>query len=170
MSDHRIRAITSPVTRDMLRPLEGESVVQFPHPLTDREYKKVAGVLRGHPEVALRAYGLKFTDLEFLRYLPPTARSARLGGPTEARVRVSSPRRAKPDVGGEARRWGGTSKGWRGRAILRPGQMTPNGSEESARTHDAERRRERAPDDPCLRTVIPADLSNPRGEVGAGRR
>ncbi len=64
------RHITSPVSRAMLAPLQSERFVQFPHPLTDREYRKVAKLLQGHPEVTLRAYGLGFTDLEFLRYFP----------------------------------------------------------------------------------------------------
>lgn len=64
----RIRMITSPASREMFRPLRNETVVQFPQPLTDREYKRVAKLLSSHPEVALRAYGSKFTDLEFLKF------------------------------------------------------------------------------------------------------
>ena len=64
------RQITSPVNRAMLAPLQSERFVQFPHPLTDREYRKVAELLQGHPEVTLRAYGFGFTDLEFLPYFP----------------------------------------------------------------------------------------------------
>lgn len=60
--------ISSPVSRDMFRPLRNETVVQFPHPLTDRDYKRVAKLLSSHPEVALRAYGSKFTNLEFLKF------------------------------------------------------------------------------------------------------
>jgi internalin A len=62
--------ITSPVSRAMLQPLGREEVVQFPHPLTDREYRKVAKLVDGHPNVTLRAYGSKFTDLDFLRFFP----------------------------------------------------------------------------------------------------
>ena len=58
----------------MLQPLGSEEIVQFPHPLTDREYRKVAKLLDGHPNVTLRAYGLKFTDLEFLRFFPEVRR------------------------------------------------------------------------------------------------
>ncbi|NNC39963.1 MAG: hypothetical protein HKN95_04645, partial [Acidimicrobiia bacterium] len=65
-----IRVITSPVNRAMLQPLGNERVIQFPHPLTDREYRKVAKLVDGHPDVTLRAYGLEFTDLEFLRFFP----------------------------------------------------------------------------------------------------
>jgi len=54
----------------MLARLGSERIVQFPQPLTDREYRKVAKLLQGHPEVTLRAYGLGFTDLEFLRHFP----------------------------------------------------------------------------------------------------
>ena len=58
----------------MLQPLGHERVVQFPHPLTDREYRKVAKLVDGQPNVTLRAYGLKFTDLEFLRFFPEVRR------------------------------------------------------------------------------------------------
>ena len=69
-----IRMITSPVSRAMLQPLGTETVVQFPHPLTDREYRKVAQLVRGRPDVTLRAYGSKFTDLDFLRFFPEVLR------------------------------------------------------------------------------------------------
>lgn len=62
--------ITSPTNRAMFQPLESEKVVQFPHPLRDREYRRVAQLLEGKPHITLRAYGSKFTDLEFLEHFP----------------------------------------------------------------------------------------------------
>ena len=69
-----IRQIASPVTREMLRPLTTERVVQFREPLTDEEYRKVGRLLAGRPDVALRAYGLHVTDLEFLAHFPHVRR------------------------------------------------------------------------------------------------
>jgi hypothetical protein len=69
-----IRTITSPVDRTMLRELARDTVVQFPNPLTDRGYRKVARLLDGRPEVTLRAHGSKFTDVEFLRFFPEVRR------------------------------------------------------------------------------------------------
>ena len=70
----QIRTIMSPVQRAMLRPLESETVVQFPAPLTPREYGRVAKLVAKHPDVTLRAYGSKFTDLEFLERFPMVRR------------------------------------------------------------------------------------------------
>lgn len=65
-----IRHVTSPVRRRTLTSLQSARIVQFPHPLTEREYRKVAKLLKGHPDITLRAYGPGFTDLEFLRFFP----------------------------------------------------------------------------------------------------
>ena len=64
----RIRTISSPAHRSMFAPLAGETMVQFDHPLTDREYRKVARLVQGNSSVTLRAYGSRFTDLDFLRH------------------------------------------------------------------------------------------------------
>ena len=73
LSPH-IRQIESPVTRSLLRPLTTERVVQFRTPLTDREYGRVGRLLTGHSDVALRAYGVHITDLEFLAHFPHVRR------------------------------------------------------------------------------------------------
>lgn len=73
-----IRQVSSPLRREMLRPLAREcKYVQFDSLLSDREFKRLATLLRRYPEVTLRAYGSydgSITDLDFLRHFP-TVRS-----------------------------------------------------------------------------------------------
>lgn len=73
-----IRQVSSPLTREMLRPLKPEcKFVQFDSLLSDREFKRLATLLRRHPKVTLRAYGSydgSITNLDFLRHFP-TVRS-----------------------------------------------------------------------------------------------
>src|SRR4051812_34607266 len=69
-----IRQVGSPLSREMLRPLDARCrVVQFNSLLDDRDFKKVAEFLEQYPEVPLRAYGSydgTIRDLEFLRFFP----------------------------------------------------------------------------------------------------
>lgn len=69
-----IRIVTSPVERAMVRPLDDVAVVQFPAPLTAREYRRVARLLAKNPDVTLRAYGSKFSDVDFLEHFPMVRR------------------------------------------------------------------------------------------------
>jgi hypothetical protein len=69
-----VRHVASPLTREMLRPLDPRcEFVQFKRLLTDDDYEKLAKFLRKYPDVALRAYGSydsNIADLEFLRFFP----------------------------------------------------------------------------------------------------
>lgn len=72
--DRRILRIQSPVSWLDLRSIgAGVRLVQFESALTERDYRRVAKVMRKHPEVELRAYGSSdgsITDLDFLRFFP----------------------------------------------------------------------------------------------------
>jgi len=66
-----IRELKTPVTVEQLRPLDARCrVVQFSEPLTDSDFKRVAGFMRDCSTVTLRVYGhySDGCDLEFLRY------------------------------------------------------------------------------------------------------
>jgi hypothetical protein len=68
-----LRNVRSPITDDMLRPLDPECrVVQFDAPLTAEDLIRLSEFLRGYPNVPLRVYGWYSgtTDLSFLRYFP----------------------------------------------------------------------------------------------------
>ncbi|SOD72916.1 hypothetical protein SAMN05892883_2231 [Jatrophihabitans sp. GAS493] len=69
-----IRNVGSPLTADMLRPLDSRChTVQFKSALTESDYKTLAEWLSQYPSVTLRAYGSydgSIKDLEFLRYFP----------------------------------------------------------------------------------------------------
>ena len=64
-----IREIKSPIKK--LRPLSPQCrVVQFSKPLTEKDFKNLAGFMRDYPEIPLRIYGHynRNCDLEFLKY------------------------------------------------------------------------------------------------------
>lgn len=69
-----LRDVASPLTREMLRPLDPRcEVVQFKRLLTDDDFEKLAKFLRKYPDVKLRAYGSydgSIADLGFLRFFP----------------------------------------------------------------------------------------------------
>jgi hypothetical protein len=68
-----IREVKSPITEDQLRPLDSRcEVVQFSSPLTDSDFIKLAGFLKGYPGIPLRIYGhyQHSPDLDFLRHFP----------------------------------------------------------------------------------------------------
>lgn len=69
-----IRDVASPLTRDMLRPLDPRcEVVQFRSALAEGDYRMLADWLRSYPAVNLRAYGSydgSIRDLDFLRFFP----------------------------------------------------------------------------------------------------
>lgn len=73
-----LRGVRSPLTAEMLAPLEPEcEVVQFSSRLTDHDFQALAELLQTRPDVALRAYGSydgSITDLEFLCYFPTLRR------------------------------------------------------------------------------------------------
>ena len=74
----RIRQVSSPVTGEMLAPLDPRcKVVQFNSLPTDPDLDRLAALLVRHPEVALRAYGGydgSLDNLEFLRHFPRLTR------------------------------------------------------------------------------------------------
>jgi hypothetical protein len=55
------------------RPDPRVSLVQFRQPLTDRDYRRLAGWLEDHSSIELRAWG-HVPDLEFLRFFPKLQR------------------------------------------------------------------------------------------------
>jgi hypothetical protein len=63
--------VASPVSWRLLlrRPDARVSLVQFRQPLTDRDYRRLAGWLEDHPSITLRAWG-HVPDLDFLRFFP----------------------------------------------------------------------------------------------------
>lgn len=67
-----IREVESPLTKEMLRPLDPRcEVVQFGHPLSDADFQALSDWLRDYPTVTLRAFGDGTgTDLDFLRFFP----------------------------------------------------------------------------------------------------
>jgi hypothetical protein len=69
-----IRAVASPLTKDMLRPLDPRCrVVQFSSLLHEDDFARLAQFMAGSPELTLRAYGSydgTITDLDFLRFFP----------------------------------------------------------------------------------------------------
>lgn len=68
------RIVSSPLTDEMLRPLETRfSSVRLKTPLTDDEYRRIATFMEKHPQAVLTAalpYEHEITDLEFLRFFP----------------------------------------------------------------------------------------------------
>jgi hypothetical protein len=69
------RFISSPLTDEMLRPLEVSCThVQFSEPLEPYEYQRLARFLENYPEVALRVFdSSRFADLSFLEFFPKLA-------------------------------------------------------------------------------------------------
>lgn len=69
-----IRAVGSPLTRDMLKPLDARCrVVQFRSMLAEADFAQLAEFMSGYPDVLFRAYGSydgSITNLDFLRYFP----------------------------------------------------------------------------------------------------
>ncbi|MEH0933522.1 hypothetical protein [Micromonospora sp. CPCC 205558] len=67
-----IREVGSPLTEEMLRPLDPRcEVVQFGHPLSDADFQTLADWLRDYPAVTLRAFADGTgADLDFLRFFP----------------------------------------------------------------------------------------------------
>ncbi|MFC7848649.1 hypothetical protein ACFUTU_09255 [Arthrobacter sp. NPDC057388] len=69
-----IRNIESPLTRDMLRPLDPRChTVQFSQALTESDYRTLSDWIGQYPSVTLRAYGSydgSIRDLDFLRFFP----------------------------------------------------------------------------------------------------
>jgi hypothetical protein len=76
--DPRIREVKSPLTDDMLAPLDSRCiVVQWASRLTDDDFRKLAAFMESYPNVKLRAYGYysdRLTSLDFLKYFPFTKR------------------------------------------------------------------------------------------------
>ena len=69
-----VRAIGSPLTAAMLRPLEPDCwLVHFAQALADDDYRKLSKLLEGRSTVKLRAYG-DIRNLEFLKYFPQIKR------------------------------------------------------------------------------------------------
>lgn len=72
--DHLIRDVSSPLTPQMLRPLDPRCrVVQFESLLIDADFARLATFLGEYPEVALRVYGGydgSIRNLEFLCFFP----------------------------------------------------------------------------------------------------
>jgi hypothetical protein len=72
--DPFIREVSSPLTEEMLRPLDPRCRwVQFSRALSDTDYAVLADWLADYPSVILRVYGSydgSITDLDFLRYFP----------------------------------------------------------------------------------------------------
>jgi hypothetical protein len=68
---HGIVEVASPLSWRLLlrRPDARVRLVQFRQPLTDRDYRRLAGWLEDHPSITLRAWG-HVPDLEFLRFFP----------------------------------------------------------------------------------------------------
>lgn len=67
-----IREVESPLTEEMLRPLDPRcEVVQFGHPLSDADFQTLADWLRDYPAVTLRAFADGTgAELDFLRFFP----------------------------------------------------------------------------------------------------
>lgn len=69
-----IRAVASPLTRDMVKPLDPRCrVVQFRSMLGEADLARLGEFMGGYPDVALRAYGSydgTITSLDFLRQFP----------------------------------------------------------------------------------------------------
>ncbi|MCZ9880475.1 leucine-rich repeat domain-containing protein [Arthrobacter sp. B2a2-09] len=69
-----IRDVESPLTGDMLRPLDPRCrVVQFRRALTETDYRVLAEWIAQYPSVSLRAYSSSdgsIRDLDFLRFFP----------------------------------------------------------------------------------------------------
>jgi hypothetical protein len=67
--------VASPVSWRLLlrRPDARVRLVQFRQPLTDRDYRRLAGWLEDHPSIDLRAWG-HVPDLDFLRFFPKLLR------------------------------------------------------------------------------------------------
>jgi hypothetical protein len=65
--------VASPLTEDMLGPMDPLGRVQFSSALTDGDYAALAQWLIGYPKVILRAYGgydQSITNLDFLQFFP----------------------------------------------------------------------------------------------------
>lgn len=65
-----IREIRSPVTDDMLAPVDSRGRVQWSSRLTDDDFRKLSAFMESYPNVTLRAYGHHLTDLNFLKFFP----------------------------------------------------------------------------------------------------
>jgi hypothetical protein len=69
-----IRAVASPITAEMLEPLDPRcQVVQFSRELEEREYGQLARFVADYPSVTLRAWG-GVSNLDFLRHFRSTLR------------------------------------------------------------------------------------------------
>lgn len=68
----QVRVLWSPLTSEMVKPLQSTiQVVQFRDSLSERELKRVAGLMADYPDVRLRYEGHgNMPDLEWLRYFP----------------------------------------------------------------------------------------------------
>lgn len=68
-----IRQVYSPVTSRQLRPLDPRCrVVQFDHPLTEADFRKLADFMQAYPHLPLRIYHHfdEGSTLDFLRFFP----------------------------------------------------------------------------------------------------
>jgi hypothetical protein len=69
-----IRSVASPLTPEMLAPLDPRcEVVEFHSLLTEADFARLAAFLADYPDVLLRAYGNydgSIRDLDFLRFFP----------------------------------------------------------------------------------------------------
>ena len=78
LPDPRIRNVGSPLTREMLAPLDPRcEVVQFSSLPTPRDLDRLAEFMEHHSDVALRAFGGydgSIDDLEFLEHFPRLTR------------------------------------------------------------------------------------------------